>query len=171
MNPSRKAEPDKSEKADATAKAGEKIVLSDPIGFVVERIVALGPEVKVRVHDEQWADITFEAESIEQIIRGLREISEATRETLSDKPRQVHRGSRKGSEENFVEKLPHHARVAASFCLAGDGKLYVDAIPMPLKAYLSTFVDELCGVRAVKATMTTGICAEMRSSQDYLPNT
>lgn len=175
MNPTRKdktAKAGKAEKAESSSKTAETIVLSDPIGFVVERIVSLGPEVKVRIHDEQWADVSFEARSIEEIIRGLREIAAATREGLSpDGSRAVRQRSNRAAEGKFVDKLASDSSAAASFCIVGEGKLYVDAIPMPLKAYLANFVKDLCGVEAIKATMTAGICAETRSSDTYLPNT
>lgn len=175
MNPTRKeqtAKAGKAEKAESASKTAQTIVLSDPIGFVVERIVSLGPEVKVKIHDEQWADVSFETRSIEEIIRGLREIAEATREGLSsDESRVVRRRPNRATKGEFVDRLASDSGAAASFCIAGEGKLYVDAIPMPLKAYLANFVEDLCGVGAIKATMTAGICAEIRSSDTYLPNT
>lgn len=175
MSPTRRERAPKSGKAQtaqSTRKTAQTIVLSDPIGFVVERIVSLGPEVKVKIHDEQWVDVSFQTGSIEQVIRGLREVAEATRHGLSpDKPAKPRQRPQETTGGNSVEKLPVDSRAAASFCIAADSKLYVDAVPMPLKAYLANFVQDLCGVGAVKCTMTAGICADIRSSDAYVPNT
>ena len=158
--------------AETTRAAGEAIVLSDPIGFVVDRLVSLGPEVKVKIHDEQWADVSFEGDSIEQIIRGLRKLAEATKRALSsEKPENAKAAPQESLAGSLVDKLSPASSAAASFCLAADSKLYVDAIPMALRAYLANFVEEICGVPALKATLTAGICAEIRSSESYVPNT
>jgi hypothetical protein len=170
----RKAELKNGEKAEVTRTSKETtqtVVLSDPIGFVVERIMSLGPQVKAKIHDEQWADLCFESGSIEQILRGLREIAQATRESLSSEPTgETRRGRGAQDDGGFVAKLPSRSsKVCATFCTV-DGKLFVDAIPMALKAYLGTFVQDLCGVSARKAVMTAGVCAEMRSESGYVPN-
>ena len=174
MSPARKekaAKKDKPKTAKSASKAAETIVLSDPIGFVVERIVALGPGVKVKIQDEQWADVSFESGSLQEIIRGLREIATGTKESLtSKKPEKRGQQPQAAAKESFVDKLSADGTAAVSFCIAGESRLYVDAVPMPLKAYLVNFVQELCGVQAIKATMTTGICAKIRSSDTYAPN-
>jgi hypothetical protein len=174
MNPTQKDQTSKSVKAEVeqSKKTAQAMVLSDPIGFIIERIVSLGAGVKVKAHDEQWVDVSFESGSIEHTIRGLREIAESTRRGLSaDGSGERRQRPRKTAEGDFVEKLSPSSKAAASFCIAADGKLYMDAVPLPLKAYLANFIEDLCGVGATKATMTAGICAEIRSSDTYLPNT
>lgn len=174
MNSSRKDRMAKAEEPavpQSATRTAQPVILADPIGLVVERILSLGPGVKVRTHDEHWADVSFEDRSVEQVIRGLREISDAAREAISsdESGRVGHRSQKSGGGE-MVDKLPANSRAAASLCIAGEGRLYVDAIPMALKASLASFVEDLCGVTAIKATLTSGICAEIRSSGSYIPN-
>lgn len=151
-----------------------RLPLSDAIAFLLECLVDVEPSTRVRVHDENWADLVMPGgKSVEDTIRDLRKVAETMKSQLSAV--KEGKGSRSRPkvdwEEVFVEKLSKPKPPAATLCVAEDGHLYLDAIPATFKSYLVEFVGEAWGEKAEKATMTRGVCHDIRSSASYRPNT
>lgn len=169
---SRDSESSKTKKS--VARSSRRVVPVDTIALIIDHLLSLDTEVQVKVHDERWVEVSFPgAPSVEQILQGLRQRTSRRKAALTSQEKQTKERTkaRKKASESLVKKLDPSTKIAACFCMVEDERLYVDAIPMSLKTYLIEFIREFCGVEASKATMEEGICAEIRSSPDYIPNT
>jgi hypothetical protein len=156
-------------KQEDSPKKVEQPSFADALIPLVGALLQADPEVKVRVHDEDWVDVGLSPNAaVEKIIRSLRGMTEQFKEQVSRK------AGRKellaGKEEAFVTRFPKETQNGATFCLLEGPKIWIDAVPSALKVCLRDFAQEVSSVPAASATMVRGLCADLRASPDYVAN-
>ncbi len=156
-------------KQEDDSKKPESAIIADALVPLVGALLQADPQAKVRVHDSNWVDVALSTgASAEAVIRAVRAMTEQLKEPASRPARRKELLADK--EDAFVARLPKEVEAGASFCLLEGPKLYIDAIPMALKVFLCDFAAEAGSVSAATATMTRGLCAELRAAPDYVPN-
>ena len=156
-------------KQEENPKKGEATPPADPIAVMIAAILQADRNAEVLAHDENWVDVSLSPKaSVERVVRALRGLVEEFTEQAGKKShRKVLRAE---MQESLVSRLSDKSKTGVTLCLLEGPKLFVDAVPLALKVALRDFAVAVTGVPAAAATMTRGVCADLRAAPDYVAN-